>query len=156
MSRLRRFLARAWALRRWVYLACLLVAIARIPARTGFVLRPPACDARLSLANAQRSLTKVPHVVLFGLFFLVTVLQFDRLDRRVIGWSILATGGLGLLVELEEGATRTGNCRLTDVLPDLAGALLMAALVLAARATHARVANPHAGASRQPPPPSRP
>jgi hypothetical protein len=134
----------------------MLVAIARIPARTGFVLHSPACDARLSLANAQLSLTKVPHVVLFGLFFLVTIVQFDRLDRRAIGWSLLATGALGLLVELEEGATRTGNCRLTDVLPDLAGALIVAALVLAARAAHRRIANQPPRALLRPPPPSRP
>jgi hypothetical protein len=36
---------------------------------------------------------------------------------------------MGLVVELEEGATRTGNCRLTDLLPDLAGALVALLLV---------------------------
>ena len=38
---------------------------------------------------------------------------------------------LGLLVESsQEGATRTGNCRLTDVLPDVVGGLIAMALVV--------------------------
>ena len=48
----------------------------------------------------------------------------------MLGWSLAATLLLGLLVELEEGATRTGNCRLTDVLPDAVGGLIAMALVL--------------------------
>ncbi len=75
-------------------------------------------------------MTKVPHIVLFGFFFLLTALQFDHVDRRMLGWSFVATVVLGLLVEVEEGATRTGNCRLTDVLPDAVGALIAMALVI--------------------------
>lgn len=85
---------------------------------------------RVTLANARLSMTKVPHLVLFGLFCVVTVIQFDRLDRRALTWSLLATAGLGLLVELEEGASVTGNCRLTDVLPDITGAVIAGALLL--------------------------
>jgi VanZ family protein len=109
------------------------VAVARIPARTGFRLKAPACDMRLTLANAGLSLTKLPHVILFGIFFLLTVLQFDRIDRRTIAWSFVATLAIGVLIELEEGATRTGNCRMTDVLPDLVGALLAMALLYGAK-----------------------
>ena len=76
-------------------------------------------------------MTKVPHIVLFGFFFLLTALQFDRIGRRMLGWSFAATVALGLLVEIEEGATRTGNCRLTDVLPDAAGALIGMVLIAA-------------------------
>ena len=42
----------------------------------------------------------------------------------------VATLALGVLVELEEGMTRTGNCRITDVLPDLWGASIVMALVM--------------------------
>ena len=49
----------------------------------------------------------------------------------MLGWSFAATVALGLLVEIEEGATRTGNCRLTDVLPDAAGALIGMVLIAA-------------------------
>jgi len=125
----RRAVRWVWSQRRWAYAAYMLVAVAQIPARTGFRLRAPACDTRLTLHNAQLSMTKVPHIVLFGFFFLLTALQFDHVDRRMVGWSLIATVALGLLVELEEGATRTGNCRLTDVLPDIVGGLIAMALV---------------------------
>ena len=118
-----------WRRRRCLYAGWMVVAITRIPARTGFRLVRPTCDQRLTLTNAALSVTKLPHLVLFGIFFLLTVLQFPRVDRAAVVWSILATTGLGALVELQEGATRTGNCRVTDVLPDLAGALLGALLV---------------------------
>ncbi|HSQ32007.1 MAG TPA: hypothetical protein VLN49_19255 [Gemmatimonadaceae bacterium] len=130
MARLRDALASLWSRRRWAYGAYMLVAIARIPARTGFRLDGRRCDFRLTLENAQLSLTKVPHFVLFGIFFLLTVVQFDRIDRRALAWSVLATLALGLLIEIEEGATRTGNCRLTDVLPDLCGALIAGVLLV--------------------------
>src|SRR5215208_2310263 len=120
-----------WRRRRWAYAAYMAVAVLRIPARVGFRLAAPACDARLTLANAALSMTKVPHVVLFGIFFVLTALQFDRVTRRALGWSLAATVALGVLVELEEGASRTGNCRLTDVLPDITGALIAAGVVLA-------------------------
>jgi len=119
-----------WSRRRWAYGAYMVVAALRIPARVGFRLVAPVCDVRLTLDNAARSMTKVPHIVLFAAFFVITFLQFDQLSRRALGWSLLATIALGLLVELEEGATRTGNCRLTDVLPDVTGAGVAAAILL--------------------------
>ena len=102
----------------------MLVAVLRIPARIGFRLGAPVCDTRMTLANAGLSMTKVPHIALFAIFFVLTALQFDELNQRALRLSLLATVALGLLVELEEGASRTGNCRLTDVLPDITGALI--------------------------------
>jgi len=76
--------------------------------------------------------------VLFGVFCALVLLQFDRVDRRSLAWSVVATTVLGAIIELEEGATRTGNCRLTDLLPDIIGAVSVAAIsgavVLALRA----------------------
>jgi len=137
-------LRRVWRQRRWLYATYMIVAVTRIPARTKFHLVAPVCDTRLTLENASRSMTKVPHMVLFGLFALVTAAQFNRLDRRTIFWSLAATAALGLIVELEEGATRTGNCRITDVAPDIVGALAMLvplAVVIAA----VRAARPNLG-----------
>lgn len=108
----------------------MLVAVLRIPARVGFRLVAPVCDTRLTLANAGISMTKVPHIVLFAIFFVLTTLQFEQLNQRALRWSLLATVALGVLVELEEGASGTGNCRLTDVLPDITGALIASAAVL--------------------------
>ena len=149
MARLRDSLASLWSRRRWAYGAYMLVAIARIPARTGFRLNGRRCDLRLSLENAQLSLTKVPHIVLFGVFFLITVVQFDRVDRRAFVWSLLATFALGTLVELEEGATRTGNCRLTDVFPDVVGALIAMILVVATVAIRDRRRHPGVATPRR-------
>ena len=126
----------------------MLVAIERIPARTGFRFDGRHCDVRLSLDNVQLSLTKVPHIVLFGIFFLITVVQFDRLDRRAFAWSLLATFALGMLVELEEGATRTGNCRLTDVLPDVVGALIAMTIVAVTIAVRDRRRHPSVATPR--------
>jgi glycopeptide antibiotics resistance protein len=110
----------------------MVIAVTRLPARTGFRLTWPACDLRLTLENVGLSLTKVPHIVLFGAFFLLTVVQFDQLDRRALAWSLVATAMLSMLIEFQQGATRTGNCRLTDVAPNLLGALIVAALGIAA------------------------
>jgi 4-amino-4-deoxy-L-arabinose transferase-like glycosyltransferase len=121
----------------------MLIAVTRIPARTTFHLVAPACDTRLTLDNAARSMTKVPHMVLFGLFALITAAQFNRFDRRTLYWSVVAAAALGLIVELEEGATRTGNCRITDVLPDIVGALaVLAPLAVAIASIRAARANP--------------
>jgi cytochrome b561 len=130
MSTLHSALGWLWRKRRWFYVTYVVIALARIPARTGFRLVAPACDMRLTMENAELSLTKIPHIVLFGFFFLLTVAQFDQVDRRALSWSLLATAIVGLLVEIEEGATRTGNCRFTDVLPDLLGGLVVAAFLM--------------------------
>jgi VanZ family protein len=128
----RRGLRGIWYRRRWLYAASMVIAVTRLPARTGFRLTWPACDLRLTLENVGLSLTKVPHIVLFGAFFLLTVVQFDQLDRRALAWSLVATAMLSMLIEFQQGATRTGNCRLTDVAPNLLGALIVAALGIAA------------------------
>lgn len=138
---------RLWRRRQWAYAAYMVVAVLRLPARTRFHLVAPQCDWRLTIENAELSLTKLPHVALFGLFFVLTTLQFDRFDRRALGWSVAATAALGLLVELEEGATRTGNCRVTDVLPDIAGALVAAVALASVVALHARYRGARASAS---------
>jgi hypothetical protein len=127
---------RLWRYRRWAYAAYVLIGVLRIPARTGFHLQVPLCDLRLTSQNLAASLTKVPHVVLFGFFFLLTVAQFDRIDRKAVAWSFLATMGLGVLVELEEGATRSGYCRMTDVAPDAWGALIALAPMMAVVIIH--------------------
>lgn len=136
-----------WSSRRWFYAAYVLFAVTRIPARTGFRLIAPNCDMRLTMENAGLSMTKVSHIVLFALFFLLTVIQFDRIDRRAFSWSFLATIVVGLLVEFEEGATRTGNCRLTDVLPDAVGALIVIAVLGGLSIMRRRAAKAGAGSA---------
>src|SRR5215213_9897443 len=146
----RRLQSALWRLRRWAYGAYMLVAVLRIPARVGFRLVAPICDTRLTLTNAGLSMTKVPHIALFAIFLVLTALQFDQINGRALRLSLLATLALGVLVELEEGASRTGNCRLTDVLPDIAGALIATAVIVAVTmvrkfaASRVRIQNDHA------------
>ena len=126
----RRSAAWLWSKRRWAYGAYMAVGVFAIPARTRFHFRPLRCDARLTEANVTAALSKGPHVILFAFFFLLTAAQFDTIDRRSLSWSFAATVGLGFLVEIEEGLTRTGNCRYTDVLPDIVGGLIVMALLM--------------------------
>jgi len=116
--------------RRWGYTLLVIVGALRIPAQAHFYLYAPLCDLRMAWDNTRLSLTKVPHFAVFAVFFLFTAWQFDRLDRRSLSWSLVATLALGILVELEEGATRTGDCRLADLLPDVGGALIAMAFLV--------------------------
>jgi hypothetical protein len=136
-----------WRQRRWLYAIYMLVAVARIPARTGFRLKTPMCDMRLTTKTIGLSLTKVPHMVLFGLFFLFTAVQFDRVDRRSLAWCLAATLILGALVELEEGATGTGNCRAADLLPDAVGALMAMVLLVGFAMIRSRISVSRANCS---------
>ena len=135
----RRALGVIWHRRRWIYGAWMILAVTRIPARTGFRLTAPTCDTALTLENLALSLTKVPHIVLFGAFFLITLIQFDRVARRSVAWSVAATAVISFVIEIEQGATRTGNCRMTDVAPNLLGALIVAILIAVAVALRNRI-----------------
>src|SRR3569832_1679631 len=100
-----------WNRRRWAFAAYMVYALMRIQARTGFHLVIPACDMSLSVRYVGLSMTTLPHVILFGIFYLLTAIQFDRLDLNSLTLSFFATLAVGLLVEIEEGATQTGYCR---------------------------------------------
>jgi hypothetical protein len=53
--------------------------------------------------------------------------------RAALAWAALATIVLGAFVELAEGATQTGHCRLRDLVPDIAAAMLGTVVVLASQ-----------------------
>jgi VanZ family protein len=108
---------------RWAYAVFVILAFVWIPARTGFRLHRPPCDFDVTLDFSLASLLKYKHVFLFGVFFLMTRVQL----RRVRSASLIAaaaTLALGIVIELEEGATGTGYCKLVDLLPDGVGALI--------------------------------
>lgn len=79
------------------------------------------------------ALRKYKHITLFGIFFLMTAAQLPK-TRSALAWAGLATIVMGMLIELEEGATGTGYCHLSDLLPDATGALLGAAILTGKRA----------------------
>jgi hypothetical protein len=115
--------------KRWAYLSFVVLGLAWIPARTAFRLRAPDCETVVTLANSAFSLTNYKHIVMFGLFFLMTAAQFKRRSAATMLSAIAATTVMGLLIELEEGATGTGHCRLRDLVPDTAGAIVGLALL---------------------------
>jgi VanZ family protein len=108
---------------RWAYAIFVLLGFLWIPARTGFHLHRPPCHLELNLDLALYSMRKYKHIVLFGMFFLMTYAQMPR-ARYALLWAALATMAMGALIELEEGATGTGTCNVRDLVPDAAGVLI--------------------------------
>lgn len=112
---------------RWAYAIFVILALVWIPARTGFRLHRPPCDLQITLDLTLNALRKYKHISLFGAFFLMTWVQFRR-SRYALLVAAIATVAVGILIELEEGATGTGYCHVTDLLPDAIGALIGAVI----------------------------
>lgn len=112
---------------RWAYAIFLALAFVWIPARTGFHLHRPPCEMHFTRELVVGSLLKYKHVTLWGAFFVMTWRQL-RGSRHALPIAAVATILMGILIELEEGATGTGMCKATDLLPDVVGALLGAAV----------------------------
>ena len=131
---------------RRAYLAFAAFGLAYFPARAGFRLEPHACDLALDAPLAAEAARNGAHVVLFAIFFVMTVAQFPRgrrVDVRTLAWAGAATLVMGALVELAQGVSGQGNCELRDLVPDAAGSAIAAAtLALAKR--FARGAAAHA------------
>lgn len=116
---------------RWAYVTYVFLGLLFFPARVGFRLNPQPCELAFNIPLALFSLTNYAHIVLFALFFVMTSAQL-----RMSKWSDFAlaaiTGvGMGVLVELAEGITGKGHCRVRDLVPDAAGILLGSIIVLA-------------------------
>jgi hypothetical protein len=117
---------------RWAYVAFIVVGLAYFPARMGFHLEPRACALVIDRQGAMLALGKQAHVILFALFFILSSAQTGAKpsDRTVLLFSSIATLVMGALVELAEGVTGAGNCRLRDLIPDSVGILLGAAVLI--------------------------
>ena len=93
---------------RWAYAIFLMLAFVWIPARTGFHLHRPPCQMRFTLDLALNSLSKYKHISLWTAFFVMTWVQIRR-RRHALLIAAIATIAIGVLIELEEGATGTGR-----------------------------------------------
>jgi len=131
----------AFALRgaRWAYAIFLLLGLFWILGSAGFHLHRPDCEGLVSFDLALFSLTNYKHIFLFGVFFLMTRVQLGR-ARHALLLAAAATIAMGVLIELEEGATNR-NCRLRDLAPDTVGAFLGAVVYHAWRRPHAAAAS---------------
>lgn len=112
---------------RWAYIAFVILGLLWFPVRSGFHFGPPPCEWTFDLRLAVYSLTNYAHVLLFINFFLMTQRQLRDVKGALL-WSALACLVMGFLIELDEGATGTGHCRMRDLVPDSAGALIGAAI----------------------------
>jgi len=110
--------------KRWAYVAFVALGFLYFPARVGFQLQPRACRFDFDIPLAMYSLNNHAHIVLFALFFVMTSFQFDLDKRSSYLKAGLLTLVMGALVELGEGLSGRGNCRIRDLVPDLAGAVV--------------------------------
>ena len=132
--------------RRAAFAGFVAVGLFSFALRAGWPARPlvpTACELLVGPALALHSFRNTPHVLLFALCFVVARAQFragaDRRARRRAGAAAFAvTLVVGALLELAQAATGAGHCRLRDLLPDAAGALLGWAAVAALAAAYAR------------------
>jgi hypothetical protein len=117
---------------RWAYFTFLGLGLLVFPARVGFHFHSQPCEFALNVPLALFSLTNYGHVVLWAIFFMMTAVQLRRYGpRRRFLIAAGAALAIGIYVELAEGITGKGHCRLRDLVPDSAGAALGAILVLA-------------------------
>lgn len=58
------------------------------------------------------------------MFFIMTRRQIRKTGFTGFGWAALGTLAFGLVIELLEGITGEGNCRMRDLVPDFVGVLI--------------------------------
>ena len=114
---------------RWTYALVMPLSLLYFPMKSGFLLHAPVCEWTFGPALALHSLTNFPHIILFAIFYLLTYAQLPRVSKAGL-WSFAACMVMGLLVELAQGSSGHGHCRMRDLIPDAAGAAIGAVLVL--------------------------
>lgn len=147
--------------KRWAYLAFVVLGLLYFPAQVHFRVHAPKCQQVIPTMNVVvLALQNYVALALFAGFCWMSWVQFRRSKARFI-WAVMATVVAGVLVEIAEGMTTRGSCRLRDLVP-AAAAALGAALVLALwsrlfrKPGYVRVARPHSAAPRKPVAPARP
>ena len=95
-------------------------------------LAPRGCELLVDPGLALHSFRNFPHIALFALCYPLARAQCR--GRHADAWALAVTLAVGALVELAEGASGQGHCRLRDLLPDAAGALLGWTVLATARA----------------------
>ena len=112
---------------RWAYVLYILLGLSYFPVRVGFRFDPHPCEFIPTVSDAFLSLTNYGHIVRFALFFAMSTAQVKRgLRPTTPGFAFASVMGLtlGILVEVAEGVTGRGNCRLRDLIPDSVGMVI--------------------------------
>ena len=113
---------------RWAYAGFVVLSLTSFFAKAGFQVVSPSCELLVGPDLALYSFRNYPHIVLFAVFFLLSRMQFK--GPHAYSLAMVATLVMGMLVELAEGFSGQGHCRLRDMLPNTAGAII-GALVFA-------------------------
>src|SRR3989449_7326235 len=109
--------------KRWAYLTFVLLGLLYFPAQTHFRVHAPKCEQLLpTIQVLVLSLHNYAHIALFAGFYWMSWVQFRRTEARSV-WALLATLLVGGLVEIAEGMTGRGHCRLRDLVAGAAGGL---------------------------------
>ena len=116
---------------RWAYVAFMVLGLLYFPLKVNFRFAPRPCQLIFGPSLAVHSLTNFPHIVLFALGYVLTAAQFQLSKWSSFLWSAALIVFFGALVEIMQGVTGEGNCRARDLIPDTAGALIGALIVLA-------------------------
>jgi hypothetical protein len=114
---------------RWAYVAFLVLGLLYFPSKAGFSLDPHPCELTFGIPLAVHSLTNYAHIVLFALCFILTSAQFRMSNWSAVAWATAITLAIGALVEIAEGVTGQGHCRLRDLIPDAVGAIAGSVIV---------------------------
>jgi hypothetical protein len=109
---------------RRAYVAYIALGLLYFPLQVGFRFHPQGCQLAISPGLALMSLTNWGHIVLFGIFYVMTIAQFRSRSAAAFAWSALIVIVMGAAVEVAEGVTGARNCRLRDLVPDAAGAAI--------------------------------
>jgi VanZ family protein len=109
---------------RWAYVTFIVLGLLYFPLSVGFRLTPRPCELVPSMSLAIYSLSNYAHIVLLALFFVMTSAQFRMTHWSGFAWAGVVTLAMGALVELAQGISGKGHCRLRDLIPDAVGAIL--------------------------------
>lgn len=119
---------------RWAYAGFMLSSLLYFPAKAAFAIEPHGCEMIPSWALAVYSFHNYAHITLFAFVFIVSAVHFSKSgsSTRSIFWKA-AVGSLiyGAVIEIGEGLSGQGHCRLRDLLPDSLGILIGISVILA-------------------------
>jgi hypothetical protein len=115
---------------RWAYISFIVLGLLYFPLSVGFHLNPKPCEMVPSIPLALHSFSNYPHIVLMAGFFVMSFTQFRTSHWSRFAWAAVASIAMGALVELAQGITGKGHCRMRDLIPDATGAAIGSAVVL--------------------------
>lgn len=115
---------------RWAYFAFVAAGLLYFPVSVGFKFNPQPCELTPSFQLAVHSLTNYAHIVMFAMFFIMTSAVLRTSNWSAFGWAAMATITMGALVEICQGLTGNGHCRLRDLIPDTAGIVIGSIIVM--------------------------